>query len=159
MRFWVPVSGSGSVPLPSCYFGNNSPMEFLRTHVPSRGFEKGLAGGGWRPTAPKIQQTMSPRIVFSFSLGGIRKRGQQTGLDPWCGRDFLAPTPPVCQPLFETSDPSRVTVIQAESFQGICSIPFSCQSVTRKNPHAHKNKIGTSCDFHPPLPKNPNTPP
>ena len=35
-----------------------------------RGFEKGLAGGGWRPTAPKIQQKLSPRIVFSYSKGG-----------------------------------------------------------------------------------------
>ena len=32
-----------------------------------RGFEKGLAGGGWRPTAPKTQQKMYPRIVFSYS--------------------------------------------------------------------------------------------
>ena len=29
-----------------------------------RGFEKGLAGGGWRPTAPKIQQSLSLRIVL-----------------------------------------------------------------------------------------------
>ena len=32
-----------------------------------RGFEKGLAGGGWRPRAPKIQQKNVPRIVFSYS--------------------------------------------------------------------------------------------
>ena len=32
-----------------------------------RGFEKGLAGGGWRPTAPKNTSKNVPRIVFSSS--------------------------------------------------------------------------------------------
>ena len=32
-----------------------------------RSFEMGLAGGGWRPAAPKIQQPFSPRTVFSYS--------------------------------------------------------------------------------------------
>ena len=36
-----------------------------------------------------------------------RKRGQKKGLNLRCGRDFLAPTPSVRQPLFETSDQCR----------------------------------------------------
>ena len=40
-----------------------------------RGFEKGLAGGGWRPTVPKIQQEMPPRIMFSHFIRGHRKKG------------------------------------------------------------------------------------
>ena len=135
-----------------------------------RGFERGLAGGGWRPTAPKIQQKFSPRIVcspshqgsanralplplgrgvwetksqkgcfrhrksfmhraysaqrgietmvsegarqldrgrFGFAKGGIGKRMQKRGRNLCYGRDFLAPTPSVRQPLIETSDKLR----------------------------------------------------
>ena len=32
-----------------------------------RGFEKGLAGGGWRLTGPQMQQKLFPRIVSTFS--------------------------------------------------------------------------------------------
>ena len=39
-----------------------------------RGFEKGLAGGGWRPTAPKIQQKLRPRIGSPTHKRGIGKR-------------------------------------------------------------------------------------
>ena len=39
--------------------------------------KKGLAGGGWRPTVPKIQQKMPPRSVLCYSQGGIGKRGQR----------------------------------------------------------------------------------
>ena len=34
-----------------------------------RGFEKGLAGGGWRPTAPKMQQKLSPELCSCTSEG------------------------------------------------------------------------------------------
>ena len=68
------------------------------------GLNSEVSKRGWRPTAPKLQQKMTPRIVFSYSEGGIGKRGQKKGLNLWCGRDFLAPTPSVRQPLFETSD-------------------------------------------------------
>ena len=47
---------------------------------------------------------MFPRIAFSYSLRGHRKKGQKTGPKLMCGRDFLAPTPSVRQPLFETSE-------------------------------------------------------
>ena len=65
-----------------------------------RGFEKGLAG-----RAPKIQQKLSPRIVFSYSQRWHRKKGAKKGLSLWSGRDFLAPVPSVRHPV-ETSDPS-----------------------------------------------------
>ena len=39
-------------------------------------------------------------------IRGHRKRGQKKGLNLWYGRDFLAPTPSVRKPLFETSDVS-----------------------------------------------------
>ena len=49
-------------------FGTRLFFFFLRkVAIFFRGFEKGLAGGGWRPTTPKIQQNMFPRIVFSYS--------------------------------------------------------------------------------------------
>ena len=69
-----------------------------------RGFEKGLAGGGWRPTAPKIQQKLSPGIVFSYSQQGKGNRCKRQGLNLWHGGDFLTPTPYVRQPLFKTSE-------------------------------------------------------
>ena len=47
-------------PKKSCKIPTKCPANF-------RGFEKGLAEGGWRPTAPKIQQKLSPRVVFSYS--------------------------------------------------------------------------------------------
>ena len=44
-----------------------NPHSFILGLSRIRGFEKGWAGRGWRPTAPKIQQKLSPRIVFSYS--------------------------------------------------------------------------------------------
>ena len=58
-----------------------------------RGFKKGLAGGGWRPTAPKTPQKMSPRIMFLYSQGGIGKKGQKKGVNLWFGRDSLRQPP------------------------------------------------------------------
>ena len=64
-----------------------------------RGFEKGLAGGGWRPTAPKIEPQWSTRIMFSYSYGGIGKRVQKKGPESmlWkgyhCTNPLWPPTP------------------------------------------------------------------
>ena len=40
----------------------------------SRGFEKGLAGGGWRRTGAKIQRKLSPELCSPSPKGGIGKR-------------------------------------------------------------------------------------
>ena len=56
-------------------------------HTPTiGGFEKGLAGGGWRQTNP--HKRASP-----FSKGGIGKRVQKRGLYLGGVKDFFAPTP------------------------------------------------------------------
>ena len=47
---------------------------------------------------------MFSRNVSPFSQGGMGKRVQKRGLNLWHEKDFLAPTPFVRQPLFETSD-------------------------------------------------------
>ena len=44
---------------------NISPGRWAKTTLSA--VSKGLVGGGWRPTAPEIQQKSSPRIVFSYS--------------------------------------------------------------------------------------------
>ena len=59
-----------------------------------RNFEKGLAGGGWRPAGPKKQPKCVPFLI----------RGLGKGWNLWHRKDLLAPTPSVRQPLFETSD-------------------------------------------------------
>ena len=66
------------------------------------GFEKGLAGEGWRLTGPKTQQMFIPRNVFPFSKGGgIGKRAQKRGLSVWHRKDRSphAPSPSARQPL------------------------------------------------------------
>ena len=69
-----------------------------------RGFEKGLAGGGWRQTNLKTVQKVLQKCV-PLLLRGHRKRVQKKGLNLWLHRkDFFATTPSDCQPLFETSD-------------------------------------------------------
>ena len=45
-----------------------------------------------------------PQNCVLLLIRGHRKVGQKEGLHLWYGRDFLAPTPSVRQPLFETSD-------------------------------------------------------
>ena len=69
------------------------------------GFEKGLAGGGWRQTNPQKEPKKFSRYLSPLSYGGgIGKRVQKRGLNLWPLKGFLAPTPSVRQPLFETSD-------------------------------------------------------
>ena len=55
------------------------------------GFEKGLAGGGWRHTDPP----KSSPDVCPLLLRGHRKRVQKRGLNLWPLRGLLAPTPPL----------------------------------------------------------------
>ena len=69
-----------------------------------RGFEKGLAGGGWRQTNPQKEPKKFSRNVSPFSSECIGKRVQKRGLNLWSLKGFFAPTPSVRQPLFETSD-------------------------------------------------------
>ena len=67
-------------------------------------FRKGVGGRGLATNnAQNTAKNVPPRIVFSYSSGGIGKRGQKKGLNLWCWRAFLAPTASVRQPLFETS--------------------------------------------------------
>ena len=56
-----------------------------------RGFDKELVGGGWRPTARKIQQNSPPEMCSPTHRGGIGKRVQKKGPNLWYGKDFLAP--------------------------------------------------------------------
>ena len=65
-----------------------------------RGFEKGLAGGGWQQTNPQKGPKKFSRNVSPFSYGGIGKKVHTKRPE---SLDFLAPTPSVRQPLFETS--------------------------------------------------------
>ena len=67
-------------------------------------FRKGVGGRGLATKSAQNTTKMPPRIVFSHFIRGHRKTGQKKGLNLWCGRDFLAPTPSVRQPLFETSE-------------------------------------------------------
>ena len=60
---------------------------------------RGLATNGAQNTAKNV-----PQICVFLLKRGIGKRGQNKGLNVWCGGDFLAPTPSVRQPHFETSD-------------------------------------------------------
>ena len=91
----------GEIFLAKVLWGTFSVPENVR--CPIQRFRKGVGGRGWRPTAPKIQQKFSPRIVFSYTKGGMGERVQKKGQNLGYGRDFLAPTPSVRQPLFETS--------------------------------------------------------
>ena len=85
------------------HFLNNS--KGLPGHCHSfRSFEKGLAGGGWRQAGPKIQHKKGPQNCVPLLIGGDMKRVQKRGLNLWHRKDFLAPTPSIRQPLFETSD-------------------------------------------------------
>ena len=45
--------------------------------TPIRDFEKGLAGGGWRPTAPEIQQKNVPQNRVLLLIRGPRKKGAE----------------------------------------------------------------------------------
>ena len=67
-----------------------------------RGFEKGLAGGGWRPTAATIQPFL-PQTWLLLHIRGHRKKGAENRPESMVREDFFALTPSVCQPLLETS--------------------------------------------------------
>ena len=58
------------VPLPCMFL--TAPLSLLSWILKYQRVRKGWAGGGWRPTTPKI---LSPRIVFSYSQGGHRIYG------------------------------------------------------------------------------------
>ena len=58
----------------------------IRTFAPPKklgGFEKGLAGGGWRQTNPQKEAQKFSRNVSPFSWGGIGKRVPKRGLNLW----------------------------------------------------------------------------
>ena len=75
------------------------------SETPIRGFEKGLAGGGFgNKHTPKKSPKKFSRNVSPSPKGGIGKRVQKRGLNLWHMTDFLVPTPSVRQPLFETSE-------------------------------------------------------
>ena len=65
---------------------------------------KGVGGRGLATNSAQNTAKFSPIIVFSYSSGSIGKRVQNKGRNLWYWRDFLAPTPSVRQPHFETSD-------------------------------------------------------
>ena len=63
-----------------------------------RGFEKGLAGGGWRPGVPKIQQKCPPELRPATSSGGIGKWAEKRPeFRAWegfpCANPLCPPTP------------------------------------------------------------------
>ena len=62
---------------------------------------RGLATNGAQNTAKSVPQNCV--LLLIRGRGAKEKRGQQKGLNLWRGSDFLAPTPSLHQPLFETS--------------------------------------------------------
>ena len=65
---------------------------------------------------PKEPKKFS-RNVSPYSEGGIGKRVQKRGLNLWSLKGFLAPTPSVRQPLFETSELSEGLKTSLETFR------------------------------------------
>ena len=85
-------------------------LVFPRREAANMGvFDSEVSKRGWREGVgdqqrPKYSKNCSPKC-FSYSEGGEQEKGcRKKGLNLQYGRDFLAPTPSVCQPLFETSD-------------------------------------------------------
>ena len=96
--------GEGGEPLAMLIGG----MEALTTHtvcaIPPkfRGFEKGLAGGGWRLTNPQNQAKSSPEMCPPQEKG-CRKEASISGIR----QNVFAPTP-----LSATSDKLRLGLIK-----------------------------------------------
>ena len=91
---------------------------------------RGLATNNAQNTAKIVSQN-----GVLLLIRGHRKRGQKKGLNLWCGRDFLVPTPSVRQPLFETSDCFR------EYLGGPRTPPFGPSLCTRfRNKKIRKSK-------------------
>ena len=79
------------------------PTSFSMSGICQR-FRKGVGGRGLATNnAQNTAKTVSQNSVLLL-IRGHRKKRQEKGLNLWCGRDFLVPTPSVCQPLFETSE-------------------------------------------------------
>ena len=76
----------------------------LGAHVCQR-FRKGVGGRGLATNKPpKKSQRNPPEMCPPSPKGGIGKRVQKRGQNLGHMKDFLAPTPSVRQPLFETSE-------------------------------------------------------
>ena len=85
-------------------------------------FRKGVGGRGLA-----ANRELFPRIVSSFSQVGIGKRVHKRGLNLCHRKDFLAPTPSVRQPLFETSEIGGVTVTGVSKISNAKVLPrVSC---------------------------------
>ena len=84
--------------------GRSAPHAEFFPRAKFQRFRKGVGGRGLATSSVQNTAKNAPRIVFSCFIRGIGKRGTAKGQNLWCGRDFLAPTPSVCQPLFETSE-------------------------------------------------------
>ena len=67
-------------------------------------FRKGVGGRGLATNRPPKRAQKNIQKCVPLLLRGIGKREQKRGLNLWHMKDFLAPTPSVRQPLFETSD-------------------------------------------------------
>ena len=86
---------------PVCGFQKNlrRPVERVSVYRVQRirGFEKGLAGGGWQPRAPRTQQNWYPRILFFYSWGAHRKKGAEKRPESMACKGFPCANP-LCPP-------------------------------------------------------------
>ena len=76
-------------------------------------FRKGVGGRGLATNKPKKGAPKVLQKYVSLLVRGHRKRVQKRGLNLLHMKDFLAPTPSVRQPLFETSE--RVGLLDNEA--------------------------------------------
>ena len=65
-----------------------------------RGFKKGVGGRRLATNSAQNTAKVLPKNCVLLLIGGHRKRVQKKGRNLWYGRDFLASTPSVRQPLF-----------------------------------------------------------
>ena len=70
------------------------------SEVSKRGWRKGVGNKQTPKKSPKSSPEMPPLLL----RGAIGKRVQKRGLNLWHLKDFLMPTPSICQPLFKTSE-------------------------------------------------------
>ena len=117
-------------------------MCFVHPHFPSPEFsnfgdqksevsKKGLAGGGWRLTAPKTQQNLSPELC-SLTHKGNRKKLQRKGLNRRYGRDILAPTPLSANPFSKPLKNKTINNFGGFSGKGWGS-KFTCSCVAMRS--------------------------
>ena len=88
-----------------------------QSEVSKRGWQEGVGDKQPPKRAKNILQKCVPLL-----LRGHRKKVQKRGLNIWLFKDFLAPTPSVRQPLFETSDSNGSMFMCHEKV--MCSVIF-----------------------------------